>query len=79
MTCQRVAVSLRELKLIEQDFYEVDDNVTRNIPWELRQDDWNGMVLHYLGLDHIGHKSGPARYLKPHGSVSHPTMTADKC
>ncbi|KAK8849181.1 alkaline phosphatase-like protein [Apiospora arundinis] len=41
------------------DFTEVDNNVTRHITSELRQDDWNTMVLHYLGLDHIGHKSGP--------------------
>ncbi|KAL8944398.1 MAG: hypothetical protein Q9216_000449 [Gyalolechia sp. 2 TL-2023] len=41
------------------DFTEVDCNVTRNVPAELENDDWNGMVLHYLGLDHIGHKSGP--------------------
>ncbi|EAA33695.3 alkaline phosphatase-like protein [Neurospora crassa] len=41
------------------DFTEVDHNVTRNIPGELRNDDWNTMILHYLGLDHIGHKGGP--------------------
>ncbi|KAL8817865.1 MAG: hypothetical protein Q9223_003384 [Gallowayella weberi] len=43
------------------DFTEVDFNVTRNVPAALAQTDWNGMVLHYLGLDHIGHKSGPHR------------------
>lgn len=41
------------------DFTEVDNNVTRHITDELRNDDWNTMVLHYLGLDHIGHKTGP--------------------
>ncbi|KAI1504236.1 GPI ethanolamine phosphate transferase [Biscogniauxia marginata] len=41
------------------DFTEVDNNVTRHIADELRNDDWNTMVLHYLGLDHIGHKAGP--------------------
>lgn len=41
------------------DFTEVDNNVTRHINDELHKDDWNLMVLHYLGLDHIGHKSGP--------------------
>ncbi|KAK4232121.1 GPI ethanolamine phosphate transferase 2, partial [Podospora fimiseda] len=41
------------------DFTEVDNNVTRHIPDELKKDDWNTMVLHYLGLDHIGHKGGP--------------------
>jgi len=41
------------------DFTEVDNNVTRHISDELAQDDWNGMVMHFLGLDHIGHKTGP--------------------
>ncbi|KAK0753025.1 alkaline-phosphatase-like protein [Schizothecium vesticola] len=41
------------------DFTEVDNNVTRHIAEELKNDDWNTMVLHYLGLDHIGHKGGP--------------------
>ncbi|KAI0481686.1 alkaline-phosphatase-like protein [Xylaria cf. heliscus] len=41
------------------DFTEVDNNVTRHITDELGNDDWNTMVLHYLGLDHIGHKTGP--------------------
>ncbi|AEO69526.1 uncharacterized protein THITE_2120034 [Thermothielavioides terrestris NRRL 8126] len=41
------------------DFTEVDSNVTRHIADELKRDDWNTMVLHYLGLDHIGHKGGP--------------------
>ncbi|KAF4582891.1 hypothetical protein GQ602_006035 [Ophiocordyceps camponoti-floridani] len=41
------------------DFTEVDHNVTRNVPAELERSDWALMVLHYLGLDHIGHKAGP--------------------
>ncbi|GKT73265.1 GPI ethanolamine phosphate transferase [Colletotrichum tofieldiae] len=41
------------------DFTEVDNNVTRHIDTELQSDDWSTLVLHYLGLDHIGHKSGP--------------------
>jgi ethanolamine phosphate transferase 2 subunit G len=41
------------------DFTEVDQNVTRHVPVELAQPDWSVMILHYLGLDHIGHKSGP--------------------
>ncbi|KAL1963199.1 hypothetical protein VTN77DRAFT_8632 [Rasamsonia byssochlamydoides] len=41
------------------DFFEVDNNVTRHISEELMNDDWSVMVLHYLGLDHIGHKAGP--------------------
>ncbi|KAJ5313798.1 Aminoacyl-tRNA synthetase class Ic [Penicillium atrosanguineum] len=41
------------------DFVEVDHNVTRHVPHELAQSDWSAMIMHYLGLDHIGHKSGP--------------------
>ncbi|TKA78589.1 hypothetical protein B0A55_03877 [Friedmanniomyces simplex] len=41
------------------DFTEVDNNVTRHLPSELERSDWEGMVLHFLGLDHIGHKTGP--------------------
>ncbi|XP_012230404.2 GPI ethanolamine phosphate transferase 2 [Linepithema humile] len=41
------------------DFTEVDDNVTRHIEDELNHDDWSVMILHYLGLDHIGHIEGP--------------------
>ncbi|KKA27122.1 hypothetical protein TD95_000367 [Thielaviopsis punctulata] len=41
------------------DFTIVDNNVTRHIAGELKNDDWNTMILHYLGLDHIGHKAGP--------------------
>jgi ethanolaminephosphotransferase len=43
----------------------VDNNVTRHVPEELLSDDWNTMVLHYLGLDHIGHKAGPQRHGTP--------------
>ena len=41
------------------DFTEVDNNVTRHLPEELGKADWQAMILHYLGLDHIGHKTGP--------------------
>ncbi|KAG7290298.1 hypothetical protein NEMBOFW57_000297 [Staphylotrichum longicolle] len=41
------------------DFTEVDNNVTRHVADELKSEDWNTLVLHYLGLDHIGHKGGP--------------------
>lgn len=50
-----------KLNTSNQDFTEVDNNVTRHVPQELKQSDWNGMILHFLGLDHIGHKSGPKR------------------
>ena len=34
--------------------------MTRHIDKELTSDDWDVMILHYLGLDHIGHIAGPS-------------------
>ncbi|KAI8875206.1 hypothetical protein K501DRAFT_289468, partial [Backusella circina FSU 941] len=42
------------------DYTEVDVNVTRHIASDFAEMDWNAIVLHYLGLDHIGHLQGPA-------------------
>ncbi|ODV96923.1 hypothetical protein PACTADRAFT_27578, partial [Pachysolen tannophilus NRRL Y-2460] len=42
------------------DFTEVDNNVTRHLDEELSSGaDWDVLILHYLGLDHIGHQGGP--------------------
>lgn len=42
------------------DFSQVDDNVTRHLEEEMRvKEDWDVCILHYLGLDHIGHVLGP--------------------
>ncbi|KAH7699145.1 Type I phosphodiesterase/nucleotide pyrophosphatase/phosphate transferase, partial [Aphelenchoides avenae] len=43
------------------DYTIVDDNVTRHLDKELSTngiEQWDVMVLHYLGLDHIGHSLG---------------------
>lgn len=37
--------------------------MTRHLDSELQQSDWDLMVLHYLGLDHIGHIEGPKSLL----------------
>ncbi|RHZ49410.1 major facilitator super transporter protein [Aspergillus turcosus] len=48
------------------DFTEVDHNVTRHIPRELSEHDWSAFIMHFLGLDHIGHKAGPnSRHMMP--------------
>lgn len=39
--------------------FEVDDNVTRHLDRVLKREDWDLLILHYLGLDHIGHMTGP--------------------
>jgi hypothetical protein len=67
-SCRSVVLSLGLATLVLklkslQDFTEVDHNVTRHVPTELAQGDWSALIMHYLGLDHIGHKAGPKRYL----------------
>lgn len=48
------------------DFQEVDNNVTENMELEFLNFDWNILILHYLGVDHIGHAYGPhSQYLAP--------------
>lgn len=41
--------------LFVNDFYEGDLNITNTLAFELKQIDWKLMILHYLGLDHVGH------------------------
>lgn len=47
------------------DYTEVDNNVTRHIDSQLANPDWDVLILHYLGLDHIGHKTGPESPFMP--------------
>lgn len=47
------------------DFYEGDKNVTKSLAFELKQNDWRLLILHYLGLDHIGHVFDPFHELVP--------------
>lgn len=41
-----------------KDTVEVDRNVTRHVEDELISTDWDLLILHYLGLDHVGHTGG---------------------
>ncbi|CAF1187915.1 unnamed protein product [Rotaria sp. Silwood1] len=46
------------------DFKEIDLNVTNNLYSELnKMNEWNLLIVHYLGLDHIGHAHGAFNYL----------------
>lgn len=48
------------------DYTEVDNNVTRHLDHQLaHSEDWDVLILHYLGLDHIGHKGGPTSPFMP--------------
>ncbi|KAJ3676959.1 hypothetical protein LUZ60_002683 [Juncus effusus] len=41
-----------------KDTVQVDFNVSRHLDVELTNKDWNLLILHYLGLDHVGHIGG---------------------
>ncbi|XP_073105132.1 uncharacterized protein [Elaeis guineensis] len=41
-----------------KDTVEVDFNVSRHLDVELAAEDWDLLILHYLGLDHVGHIGG---------------------
>ncbi|KVI03181.1 Alkaline phosphatase-like, alpha/beta/alpha, partial [Cynara cardunculus var. scolymus] len=46
-----------------KDTVQVDHNVSRHLSYELYKSDWNLLVLHYLGLDHVGHLGGRSSIL----------------
>ena len=39
--------------------------IYRHLQHEMSKNDWDVTILHYLGLDHIGHLSGPKSPLIP--------------
>ncbi|KAK1361792.1 GPI ethanolamine phosphate transferase 2 [Heracleum sosnowskyi] len=41
-----------------KDTVQVDHNVSRHLDDELDKTDWKLLILHYLGLDHVGHTGG---------------------
>ncbi|XP_060184142.1 GPI ethanolamine phosphate transferase 2 isoform X1 [Lycium barbarum] len=41
-----------------KDTVQVDQNVSRHLVDELSRADWSLLILHYLGLDHVGHLGG---------------------
>ncbi|XP_022844207.1 GPI ethanolamine phosphate transferase 2 isoform X3 [Olea europaea var. sylvestris] len=41
-----------------KDTIQVDYNVSRHLADELKSTDWDLLILHYLGLDHVGHIGG---------------------
>ena len=47
------------------EYVQVDLNVSRHLEKELKRDDWQVMILHFGGLDHIGHLYGAFSSLSP--------------
>lgn len=43
-----------------RDLHTVDDGVLDHLSEELAKDDWEVLVAHFLGVDHVGHTFGPA-------------------
>jgi predicted AlkP superfamily pyrophosphatase or phosphodiesterase len=54
-----------DLCLQVKDTVQVDHNVSRHLDFELAATDWDLLVLHYLGLDHVGHLGGRSSPLMP--------------
>ncbi|XP_039157655.1 GPI ethanolamine phosphate transferase 2 isoform X2 [Eucalyptus grandis] len=46
-----------------KDTVQVDQNVSQHLDEELCRDDWDLLILHYLGLDHVGHIGGRDSFL----------------
>ncbi|CAM9786778.1 unnamed protein product, partial [Ascophyllum nodosum] len=42
-----------------RDLHTVDDGVLDHLSSELAGDDWEVLVAHFLGVDHVGHTFGP--------------------
>jgi ethanolaminephosphotransferase len=51
--------------LFVNDFNDGDNNITTNLAYELKRNDWKLLICHYLGLDHIGHVFNPFHELVP--------------
>lgn len=45
---------------INRDLHTVDDGVLSHLSTELAKRDWDVLVAHFLGVDHVGHTFGPA-------------------
>lgn len=49
-----------------QDYTHVDNQVTERLVPRIQDSDWDALILHYLGVDHIGHVDGAySRLMKP--------------
>ncbi|PYH86760.1 alkaline phosphatase-like protein [Aspergillus uvarum CBS 121591] len=44
--------------LFVPDIHSSDLNVSTNVMRELQRDDWSALVLHFPGIDHVGHMGG---------------------
>jgi predicted AlkP superfamily pyrophosphatase or phosphodiesterase len=43
-----------------RDLHTVDDGVLQHMGDEMLSADWTGLIIHFLGVDHVGHTFGPS-------------------
>lgn len=48
------------IKYTIRDLHTVDNGVLSHLAVELAAKDWDVLVAHFLGVDHVGHTFGPA-------------------
>lgn len=41
------------------DLDTVDSKIKKHLPKEMKKNDWDVLIAHFLGVDHCGHKYGP--------------------
>lgn len=49
----------QHLSVQYRDLHTVDDGIAAVLPHELAANDWDVLIVHYLGVDHVGHTFGP--------------------
>lgn len=54
------ALSFKIKTASRRDLHTVDDGVLSHLSTELAKRDWDVLVAHFLGVDHVGHTFGPA-------------------
>lgn len=42
-----------------KDLHTVDNGVNKHLAEEMGKDDWDVIIAHFLGVDHVGHRYGP--------------------
>ncbi|XP_074650116.1 GPI ethanolamine phosphate transferase 3, catalytic subunit-like [Tubulanus polymorphus] len=42
-----------------KDLHTIDDGILRHLMPEMKMNDWDVLVAHFLGVDHCGHRYGP--------------------
>jgi phosphatidylinositol glycan class O len=41
-----------------KDLHTVDNGILEHLVPEIQKEDWNVLIAHFLGVDHVGHRYG---------------------